>query len=83
MSGACARVADLFCLLRWMPLYPDLRLTPHGLDRFLEYALADAGQPLPERQSLALETETIVTYPDGTIGPSLEALEARKLLGME
>lgn len=67
----------------WMPLYPDLRLTPDGLDRFLEYALADARQPLPERQSPAGEVETIVTYPDGTIGPSLEALEARKRLGLD
>jgi hypothetical protein len=59
-----------------MPLYPDLRLTPDGLDRFLEYALADARQPLPERQSTAGEIEVIVTYPDGTIGPSLESLES-------
>ena len=66
-----------------MPLYPDLRLTPDGLDRFLQYALADARQPMPERQSMAGEIETIVTYPDGTIGPSLEALEARKRLGLE
>ncbi len=49
----------------------------------MEYALADARQPMPERQSMAGEIETIVTYPDGTIGPSLEALEARKRLGLE
>ena len=68
----------------WMPLYPDLRLTPDGLDRFLEYALADARKPLPERQSLdGGEIETIVTYPDGTIGPSVEALEALTRLGLE
>ncbi len=64
----------------WMPLYPDLRLTPDGLDEFLEYALADARQPLPERQSGEGAASTIVTYPDSTIGPSLEALEARKRL---
>ncbi len=50
---------------------------PEGLDRFLEYALVDARQPLPERQSPTGEIDTIETYPDGTIGPSLEALEAQ------
>jgi hypothetical protein len=37
----------------------------------------------PERQSMAGEIEPIVTYPDGTIGPSLEALEAREWLDLE
>jgi hypothetical protein len=67
----------------WMPLYPDLLLTPDGLDRFLEYALADARQPLPERQSQTGKIETTVPYPDGTIGPSLEALETLKRLELE
>ena len=61
----------------WMPLYPDLRLTPDGLDRFLKNALTDARQPLPGRQLPVGEIETIVTYPDGTIGPSMEALDFR------
>jgi hypothetical protein len=66
----------------WMPLYQDLRLTPDGLDRFMEYALADARQPLPDRRSGSGEIATTARYPDGTVGPSLEALEARKRLGL-
>jgi hypothetical protein len=61
-----------------MSLYPDLRITPDGLDRFLEYALPDARKPLPDRQHPSGEqVETIITYPDGTIGPSREALDLR------
>lgn len=61
-----------------MPLYPDLQLTPDGLDRFMRYALADARRPLPAPQSPIGKTEIQVRYPDGTIGPSLEALEIQK-----
>jgi hypothetical protein len=59
----------------WMPLYPDLRLTPDGLERFIGYALADARQPKPERQFGASEIKVNIRYPDGTTGPSLETLE--------
>jgi len=66
-----------------MPLYPDLRLSPDGLDRFLQYALADARQPKPERQFGASQLAVNVRYPDGTIGPSLEGLEELELEALE
>lgn len=61
----------------WIPLYPDLRLTPDGLQRFLKQALAEARQPIPDPSSGDGVIPTYVTYPDGTIGPSREALDAR------
>ena len=60
----------------WIPLYPDLRLTPDGLDRFLESVRAEARQPIPDRSDAAGEIPIYVTYPDGTIGLSREALDA-------
>jgi Domain of unknown function (DUF4365) len=60
----------------WMPLYPDLRVTPDGLDRFLEAARAEARQPIPDPTYPATgEIPTFVNYPDGTIGLSREALD--------
>jgi hypothetical protein len=60
----------------WIPLYPDLRLTPDGLDRFLESARAEARQPIPDRSDATGKVPIYVTYPDGTIGLSREALDA-------
>jgi hypothetical protein len=64
----------------WIPLYPDLQLTPDGLDRFLESAHAEARQPIPDPTYPALgEVPIYVTYPDGTVGLSREALDAIQL----
>src|ERR1022692_751101 len=62
----------------WIPLYPDFLLTPDGLERFLQYAMPDARQPRPDYVDMAFydQTPTLVTYPDGTIGPSREITEA-------
>ncbi len=59
-----------------IPLYPDLRLTPDGLDRFLESALAEARQPIPDPTVGIGATPIYVRYPDGTIGLSREALDS-------
>jgi hypothetical protein len=60
----------------WIPLYPDLRLTPDGLDRFLVAARAEARQPIPDPTDPATgEIPTYVTYPDGTVGLSREVLD--------
>jgi hypothetical protein len=59
-----------------IPLYADFRLTPDGLDRFLESALAEARQPIPDPSAGIGATPIYVTYPDGTIGLSREALDA-------
>jgi hypothetical protein len=61
----------------WIPLYPDLRLTPDGLQRFLAQARAEARQPIPDHSSSMGAVPIYVTYPDGTTGPSREVLEAR------
>lgn len=58
----------------WIPLYPDLRLTPDGLERFLTQARAEARQPVPNPYDGMGEVPIYVTYPDGTIGLSREAL---------
>jgi hypothetical protein len=60
----------------WIPLYPDLRLTPDGLERFLIQARAEARQPIPDPSDGVGEVPIYVTYPDGTIGLSREALIA-------
>jgi Domain of unknown function (DUF4365) len=58
-----------------IPLYPDLRLTPDGLDLFLTQARAEARQPRPDRSWGGGEAPIYVTYPDGTVGLSREALD--------
>lgn len=60
----------------WMPLYPDLRLTPDGLDRFLAAARAEAEHPIPDPYVGPGAIPLYVTYRDGTIGPSREELDA-------
>lgn len=68
----------------WIPLYPDLRLTPDGLERFLAPARAEARQPLPDRRPYdGGEVPIYVTYPDGTIGLSREVLDTRDRLGLD
>jgi hypothetical protein len=59
-----------------IPLYPDLRLTPDGLDRFLAQALVEARQPRPAPNGWGGGVPIYVTYPDGTVGLSREALDA-------
>lgn len=67
----------------WVPLYQDWRLTPDGLDRFLETVSKEAAQPLPDYAAyVGGEVPIYVTYPDGTIGPSREALDADRRLGL-
>lgn len=61
----------------WIPLYTDLRLTPDGLERFLTAARAEARRPIPDYSDPGGEIPIYVTYPDGTIGLSREALDAR------
>ena len=65
----------------WIPLYPDLRLTPNGIERFLTAARAEARQSLPDRHYDGGAVPIYVTYPDGTIGLSREALDARDRFG--
>lgn len=60
----------------WMPLYPDLRLTPDGLDRFVRAARAEAEHPIPDPYVGPGPIPIYVTYRDGTVGPSREALDA-------
>ena len=68
----------------WVPLYPDLRLTPDGLERFLTAARAEARQPIPDLSpNTGGAVPIYVTYPDGTIGPSRDALDARDRLGLD
>jgi hypothetical protein len=62
----------------WIPLYPDLRLTPDGLERFLTEARAEARQPIPDYSDPGGEIPIYVTYPDGTIGLSREVLDNRR-----
>jgi hypothetical protein len=67
----------------WLPLYQDWKLTPEGLERFLETASKEAAQPLPDYVPyVGGEVPIYVTYPDGTIGPSREALDAERRLGL-
>jgi hypothetical protein len=68
----------------WIPLYPDLRLTPDGLERFLKAARAEARQPIPDRSPYdGGEVPIYVTYPDGTVGLSREALDTRDRFGLD
>jgi Domain of unknown function (DUF4365) len=64
------------CCKTMIPLYPDLRLTPDGLDRFLAQARAEARRPRPDPSSWGGKLPTYVTYPGGTVGLSREALDA-------
>jgi hypothetical protein len=74
--GNLARMADLAMPdEREIPLYPDLRLTPDGLDRFMQAARAEARQPIPPAQYDGNKVPDFVRYADGTIGPSPQALE--------
>jgi hypothetical protein len=66
----------------WVPLYQDWQLTPDGLDRFLHTASKEAAQPIPDYTYGGGEVPVYVTYPDETIGPSREALEAHRRLGL-
>lgn len=68
--------------MTWVPLYQDWRLTPDGLNRFLHTARKEAAQPWPKYSYIGGEVPTLVTYPDETIGPSLEVLEAHRRLGL-
>lgn len=46
--GNLARMADLAMPdEKAIPLYPDLRLTPNGIDRFMTAARAEARHPIP------------------------------------
>lgn len=67
----------------WVPLYPDLRLTPDGLDRFLKSARAEARQPTPNPSNTGGKVPIYVTYPDGTMGLSREALNAEYRLRLD
>jgi hypothetical protein len=65
----------------WIPLYPDLRLSPDGLDRFLRSARAEARQPKPDPPpNTSGPVPIYVRYPDGTVGLSREALDVRDQL---
>jgi hypothetical protein len=74
--GNSARMADLAMPSeRKISLYPDVRLTPDGLDRFLESARAEAVMPMPHVPYTGGAIPTTIRYPDGTLGPSPIALE--------
>jgi hypothetical protein len=86
--GNLARMADLALPGEsQVPLYPDLRIRPPDpllepyeqnrteLDRFKEAVRAEARCPLPEAGSSGPEASRFVNYPDGTLGPSPQALE--------
>jgi hypothetical protein len=82
--GNLARMADLARPdERKIPLYPDLRLTPNGLDRFMRAARAEAREPIPPAEITDGEVPQFIRYPDGTIGPSPQALDVtrRQTLG--
>jgi hypothetical protein len=66
----------------WVPLYQDWRLSPDDLTRFLDTAGKEAVQPIPDYSDSGGEVPVYVSYPDGTIGPSREALEAGRRLGL-
>jgi Domain of unknown function (DUF4365) len=74
--GNLARMADLAMPgEKKIPLYPDLRLTPDGLDRFMKAAREEARCPIPPAQVTGDEVPHYTRYPDGTIGPSPQALD--------
>jgi Domain of unknown function (DUF4365) len=67
----------------WIPLYPDLRLSSDGLDRFLRSARAEARQPKPDPSpNTSGPVPIYVKYSDGTVGPSREALDVRDRFGL-
>lgn len=61
-----------------IPLYPDLRLTPDGLDRFMSQTRAEVRQHTPDPSNSLGAVAIFATYADGTIGLSREALDARR-----
>jgi hypothetical protein len=86
--GNLARMADLAMPGETqIPLYPDLRIRPPDptlepyeqnrteLDRFKEAVRAEARCPIPPVNPSGYEVTRFISYPDGTIGPSPQALE--------
>jgi hypothetical protein len=75
---SCLGPDQIYARKSWVPLYLDFRLTPDGLQRFLRYAIADARRPRPDYVYPSVgDVPTLITYPDGTIGPSREVLDVR------
>ena len=62
----------------WIPLYPDLQLTPDGLEGFMNSARALARYPMPDPERGGDSPPLFVRYADGHVGLSREALEARR-----
>jgi hypothetical protein len=82
--GNLARMADLAMPREnRIPLYPDLRLTPNGLDRFLEAAKAEALTPLPPLSYSGGAVPTMVRYQDGTLGPSPITLDVMRRMEIQ
>jgi hypothetical protein len=68
--------------MTWVPLYQDWQLPPDGLVRFLNTTSKEAAQPIPDYAYVGGEVPDYATYPDETIGPSCEALEEHRWLGL-